>query len=131
MNLLGIYKEKNKDKEWFDLHSTLSKGAFGRMFEYTNTNYRTQNSFITQFVKFLEVENKPRSEWPRGDHGQEVHKQHVINMIQSKLFKKKEDETYTRTAKGFLYSEFINSEISDEERWFINYLFLLNGYYFN
>lgn len=132
MKLLEIYKEKNKNEDWFLAHSTLGKGATGRMFEYTNTNFRTQNSFIAQFQKFLEIENKPREEWSRQEHhGQEEDKHRVINMIQSKLFRKDKNELYSRTAKGILYSNFINSDIAGENKWLINYLLLLNGYYFN
>ena len=132
MSLLEIYKEKNENIDWFTAHSTLARGATGRMFEYTNTNFRRQKSFINQFKTFLEVENKPRNTWPKQEHhGQEIHKQHVINMIQSKLFKKDKNELYNRTVKGLLYSDFIGSDIPEEERWLINYLFLLNGYYLN
>ena len=132
MNLLEIYKEKNKNKAWFNAHSMLGKNATGRMFEYTNTNFRTQNAFIAQFEKFLEIENKNRGAWLKQEHhGQEIDKHRVVNMIQSKLFKKDTNGLYSRTKKGFLYGEFINSKITEENKWFINYLFLLNGYYSN
>jgi len=55
----------------------------------------------------------------------------VINMIQSKLFKKNADELFSKTAKGLLYYDFINSDYDGEEKWLINYLFLINGYYFS
>ncbi|MDO8664420.1 MAG: hypothetical protein Q7K44_02635, partial [Candidatus Liptonbacteria bacterium] len=64
MNLLEIYKEKNKNPEWFSSHSSLAENKAGRMFEYTNTNFRTQLAFANAFSKFLEIENKPRSQWP-------------------------------------------------------------------
>ena len=132
MNLLEIYKEKNKNPEWFLDHSSLAKNKSGRMFEYTSTNFRSQKTFTEDFVKFLEVENKPRNEWPKQkDHGQEIHKQYVTNMLQSKLFKKSENDIYSKTAKGILYNDFINLEKGAEEEWFINYIFLLNGYYLN
>lgn len=132
MNLLEIYKEKNKNKEWFSDHATLGKGASGRMFEYVNTNFRTQSAFITQFEKFLEIENIPRTTWKRQEqHGQEIDKQRVINMLQSKLFKKDVDGLYSRTTKGHLYGDFIKLDFTEEARWLVNYLFLLNGYYTN
>lgn len=132
MSLLKIYKEKNKNSDWFTDHSSLAKGASGRLFEYTNTNFRTQDTFIADFLKFLEIENKPREIWPKQDnHGQEIHKHYVTNMIQSKLFKKDENELFSRTSKGLLYADFINLKIPESDRWFINYLFLLNGYYLN
>ncbi|MFA7702316.1 MAG: HNH endonuclease signature motif containing protein [Patescibacteria group bacterium] len=132
MSLLENYKRKNTNKAWFDDHFSLGKDNHGRMFEYTNTNFRNQDSFIDHFSKFLEVENKPREEWPKqANHGQEVHKHMVINMIQSKLFKKDVNEIFSRTAKGLLYTDFINSDYENGEKWLINYLFLLNGYYFS
>ncbi len=109
MNILEIYKEKNKDQAWFDDHFSLADGSHGRIFEYTNTNFRKQDAFLTHFNSFLEVENKPRADWPRqANHGQEIHKHMVMNMIQSKLFKKDINELYSKTAKGILYSNFIN-----------------------
>jgi hypothetical protein len=132
MSLLEIYKEKNKNTKWFTDHSTLGKGATGRMFEYTNTNFRTQNAFTTQFRKFLEIENKDRETWSKQEHhGQEMDKHRVVNMIQSKLFKKDVNELYSRTAKGLLYSDFINLDSPEDDKWLVNYLFLLNGYYLN
>jgi hypothetical protein len=133
MSLLEIYKKKNEDGNWFADHSTLGKGMAGRMFEYTNTNFRTQSAFMAQFLKFLEIENKPREEWEKQEHhGQEIDKHRVVNMIQSKLFKKDVDGLYSRTAKGHLYGDFAKMEnLSEDDKWFINYLFLINGYYFN
>ncbi len=131
MNLLDIYKEKNTNEEWFNDHASLSKSTYGRMFEYTNTNFRTQKAFIDAFTTFLEVENLHRDQWPIQGHGQEKHKHHVNNMIQSKLFRKNLDDLYVNTAKGKLYGEFIKSNLGDSEKWLINYLFLLNGYYTN
>lgn len=132
MSILEIYKEKNQNQEWLEDHFSLADGAHGRMFEYTNTNFRKQNAFMVQFNSFSQVENLPRRDWPRqANHGQEIHKHMVINMIQSKLFKKDVNELYSKTAKGIAYADFINPDIASNEKWLINYLFLLNGYYLN
>ena len=132
MTLLEIYKEKNENNEWFTTHSSLAKDAMGRMFEYTNTNYRTQKAFTDQFEKFLEIENKERDQWSRQEHHQqEVDKHRVVNMMQSKLFKKDVNGLYSRTTKGVLYSEFIELDLPEDDRKLLNYLFLLNGYYTN
>lgn len=132
MTLLDFYKLKNEDRIWFSDYFSLAKNKHGRMFEYTTTNFRTQSSFITQFNEFLFVENTVREAWARQeDHGQESDKHRVVNMIQSKLFKKEVSGLYTRTAKGSLYSNFIKLEMGEEEKWLINYIFLLNGYYTN
>lgn len=132
MSLLDIYKERNSNPEWLREYSSLAKGMAGRMFEYTNTNFRTQNSFFKQFSEFLEIENKERGQWVRqSNHGQEEDKHRVVNLIQSKLFKRDVSGISSRTAKGILYTNFIDSAFQDKERWILNYLFLLNGYYAN
>lgn len=130
MSLLKIYKNKNQDVDWFEDHFSLSKGKAGRMFEYVNTNFRKQNSFIEHFLTFQEVEDLPRKEWiKQNNHGQEKHKHMVVNMIQSKLFRKNKDNLFSRTVKGELYTDFIEEKNEEAERWFLNYLFLVNGYY--
>lgn len=132
LSLLDIYKGKNEDKNWLEKYSGLAKNKFGRLFEYTNTNFRTQKAFMTDFKKFLEIENKERSEWAKSKKArQETHKQMVVNLVQSKLFKKNVDGLYSRTKKGFLYGDFIKEEMQSSEKWLVNYLFLLNGYYLN
>ena len=60
-------------------------------------------------------------------------------MLSSKLFKKEKiDENgkkflYSKTAKGQVYKKFINEidKFSKEEKWLLNYVFLLNGHYSN
>lgn len=132
MTLLELYKVKNNDPKWRNSHSSLASGAHGRLFEYTNTNFRTQAAFGKQFAEFLAVENKPRSQWGhQHHHNQELDKHRVVNMLQSKLFKKEPSGLYKRTAKGLLYSDFVNNSADFDTRsnWLINYLFLINGYY--
>lgn len=132
MSLLETYKQKNLDENWVKMHSSSAKKTAGKMFEYSNTNFRTQNTFITQFSKFLAIDSKTREEWEKqANHGQEKDKHRVVNMLQSKLFKREVDGIYTTTTKGKTYKSFIDSEIQNEERWLVNYLFLINGYYFN
>lgn len=132
MTLLEVYKEKNKDLGWSKKYSSLAKNNFGRFFEYTTTNFRTQKAFIYHFRKFLKVENQARNKWSiQKHHGQLVDKQRVVNLVQSKLFKKKPDGLYSRTQKGLLYTGFINSSFSAPVKLLINYIFLINGYYAN
>lgn len=137
MTLLETYIEKNKNKEWFERYSGTGKKNSGKFFAYTNTNFRTQKAFIDQFQKFLSVENKPKEDWEvQPDYNQNLDKQRVVNLTQSKLFKKTTENLYVRTVKGLLYDKFIKIAFEDDyfsqdERWFLNYLFLLNGYYDN
>jgi 5-methylcytosine-specific restriction protein A len=132
MSLLEIYKEKNEDRAWFKDHSSLSSGMHGRMFEYTDTNFRTQNTFTKSFLNFLKIENKIRNNWPKNSkNGQELHKHYVIPMVQAKLFKKDANGLFNRTMKGILYTNFIKLKIKETDKWFLNYIFLLNGYFSN
>ncbi len=132
MNILETYIEKNSNEEWFNDHFSLGDGAHGRLFEYTNTNFRKQHSFISQFEKFREVENLPREEWPLNpNNGQELHKHVVVPSVQSKLFKKEISGLYTKTTKGVLYENFIKTNLPKNEKWLINYTFLLNSYFLN
>jgi len=131
MSLLELYKNRNSNEEWFKSHSSLGKGSYGRLFEYTNTNFRKQKSFANHFVTFQEVENVSRDNWPQSSHGQEKHKHMVVNMIQSKLYRQDQSGLFSKTVKGQLYKKFIESERTEDERWLINYLFLINGYYFS
>jgi len=139
MSLLDLYKSKNNDPEWFDKYFSLAKDKRGKIFGYINTNYRTQKAFLNGFQTFEEVEGEERSDWATvATHGQEKDKHHVIRMLASKLFKRissKEDEgefLYYKTKKGRFYKKFIEQfETNDEEVWFLNFIFLLNGHYSN
>jgi len=137
MQLLETYIARNKDSVWFEQFSSLAKENYGRLFEYTNTNFRYQSSFFSQFKTFEEVEGKERSTWETVASGQEKHKQHVINMLASKLFRRdpkggeeEKNYIYRKTEKGKLYKTFLEDKrFSDNEKWILNYIFLLNGYY--
>ena len=139
MSLLNIYKEQNKNLDWFEKYHSLGKNKRGKVFGYINTNFRTQSSFINHFKEFENVEDIDRKDWTIASYGQESDKHRVINMLSSKLFKKEKiDENgkkflYSKTAKGQVYKKFINEidKFSKEEKWLLNYVFLLNGHYSN
>ena len=142
MSLLEKYKEKNNDKEWKKKFSSSGKDNRGKVYEVINTNFRTLNSYINQFKKFSEVLEKDRRDWGVAGHKQEKYKQHVIPLLEAKLIrreKKKEDEfekkdhpfVYKRTAKGDSYFKFIELQFEKDEKWLVNYLYLLNGVYEN
>lgn len=128
MDILTYYKEKNLERNWYDNYFSVGHNKMGKLFAYTTTNYRTLNSFIKNFQTFEEVEGLPRHLWPSsGKTNQEKHKQHKVNMISSRLFYEKDGKVF-KTEKGRLYSRFINSDFTKEERWLINYIFLLDSY---
>ncbi len=128
MNLLEYYIEKNKDKQWYDNFVSVAKDKHGKLFTYTNTNYRTTLSFIKNFQTFLAIENKPREKWQKSAHGQETHKQHTVNMVESRLFTKHEGY-FERSSKGLAYTQFIDKEFPTNEKWLINFVFLSDSYF--
>jgi hypothetical protein len=140
MSLLQEYKKRNENLEWKERFSSLAKNNFGRIFGYTNTNFRTQEAFVGQFESFQQVVDKDRSSWTTTEGaGQEADKHRVVNMLSSKLFKRvgeEGDKTWggnskiQLTEKGRAYLDYVGTEaFSAEEKWLLNYLFLLNGHY--
>ena len=137
MSILNIYKEKNKDANWVTKISSTGRENCGTIFGYTNTNFRSQTTFIKSFKEFRDVAGIPRKYWPKNNQKHEMHKHYVVPLLEAKLFKrdKLEDSMpiFSPTKKGELYEEFILEAMSfsEEEKWIINYLFLLNGHWLN
>ena len=137
MSLLDFYIKKNSNRTWFERYSSTGKNKRGKVFAYTNTNFRTQKTFIDQFNKFESIEGVDRTNWAQAKYKQALDKHRVVNMIDSKLFKrekkdeKEKDFLYSKTEKGKAYKTFIKEidNFSEETRWFLNYIFLLNGKY--
>ena len=131
MSLLDLYKKNNQDAKWFKKYFSLGKNKSGKMFGYINTNFRTQEAFISQFKEFEKIEGASQK-----DRDINVDKHRVVNMLESKLFFRNfigndnKEYAYTKTAKGEMYEKFIASTyIPAEEKWLLNYTFLLNGHY--
>lgn len=129
MTILEYYIERSKDLNWYQTYQSTSDKNHGKLFNYTNTNFRTILSYENIFMKFLEVNNKSREDWEKHSiHGQEIHKQHVVRMRESKLFKR-EKKIYTLTYKGESFERFINFEFTKEEKWLLIYFYLINAYF--
>ena len=127
--LLSYYIDKNSIPEWKDEFSSIAKKVI--MYAYKGTNGRSLNSMIDIFKKLEEVENVPRNQWPRSSRtGQEEHKQYPIPMLETKLFYR-EKGIFHKTAKGIEYKKFIEAEFDGEEKWVINYLFVLDSFILN
>lgn len=131
MNLKNIYVEMCKDSEFLSQYSKTGDGKFGKMFAFQNTNYRLLLSFITNYKTFKKgADGIDRSLWElNGNHGQEKLKQHTQNMIKSRFFSKNK-RTYYHTRKGEVL-ENISSEYSEEEKWILVYLLLIDSYFDN
>ena len=127
MELLNKYIELSNNKETFDKYTQTGEGMYGKTFKFMNTNYRYIKSILTNYNTFKEVDGVDRSEWEVARHGQEKLKQHTVNMLQMKLFSKN-DRVYYKTRKGEVLEK-INDNFSEEEKWFIIYLLILDSYF--
>lgn len=127
MNLLNKYKEMNRDREMFDKYTKTGEGMYGKTFKFMNTNYRYIKSILTNYNTFKTVDGIDRSEWEVARHGQEKLKQHTVNMLQMKLFSKNE-RVYYKTRKGEVLEK-INEDFSEEEKWIIIFLLILDSYF--
>ena len=122
--LLKYYTEKYSIPEWKEKFTSASQKVI--MYKFKGTNGRYLTSFDNKFKEFLEVEGKPRNEWPTYENGQLIHKQYTVPMIETRLFYK-ENGKYYKTAKGEVYEKYLNINMSDAEKWLINYLLLLDS----
>lgn len=128
--LLAYYKDKNTIPSWFEKYTSVARENM--MYAYKGTNGRELTSFMEIFRKFEEVEGVKRSEWPRSPRtGQEVHKQYPVPMITSKLFYKDDKGIYYKTAKGKSFDKFLQLELGVEDKWIINYLYLIDSFIMN
>lgn len=122
--LLKYYIEKYTVPEWKEKFTSASQKVI--MYKFKGTNGRYLTSFDIKFKEFLEVEGIPRSEWPTYENGQLIHKQYTVPMIETRLFYK-EDGKYYKTAKGKVFQKYLDVNMSDSEKWLINYLLLLDS----
>ncbi len=131
MKLKNIYKNMCSDFSFLVNYSETGQGKDGRIFVFQNTNYRYLWSFLKNYKKFKEgADGIDRSSWKINlHHGQELLKQHSVNMIKSRFFSKNE-RTYYSTRKGETL-ENIPQEFNDEEKWIIIYFLLVDSYFNN
>lgn len=129
MTILDYYIERQKNKDWVEKFQSTSSKKKGKFFSFKNTNFRKITTFIHAFNQFRSNHEIDRNEWGKhSSHGQEVDKQYVVNMRRSKLFSKKND-LYIFTKKGISFNRFLDLETTEEERWIISFLYLLNSYF--
>ena len=128
-SLLKQYRDLNSTPELYKIYSGTGEKDLGKIFSFQNTNYRTILSFIKNYETFMNgADSVERTLWERNDsHGQEQLKQHTVRMLKSKLFSKNEN-TYYHTRKGEALSN-IPDEFTNEEKWIIVFLLLLDSYF--
>ena len=130
MDVFDYYLEKQNDLNWVEEYQSTSDKKSGKTFLYTNTNFRTLFAFTDVFAKFLEYNNRPRSEWQTYDNGETMAKHWTVRMQQSKLFRLDNDR-YSLTAKGLAFKDLVDNSyaFSQSEIWILVYFLVLNSYF--
>ncbi len=126
MNIKDYYLANNSIPNWWEKYNTTGRN---RMFYFIkSTNFRLLTDFISIFNNFKKIEGLDRNKWPLNKQGQDKNKQHTVNMKVTKLFELIEGKYY-RTEKGKLYDQFtVDTSFTENEKWILNYLFLLDSY---
>lgn len=127
--LLNYYLDKNSIEDWVEEFSSAAQKVI--MYSFKGTNGRSLTNFYKKYEIFKEVEGIPRNEWPVSQNtGQQIHKQYTAPMKASRLFYE-ENGVYKQTAKGRVYEKFLREELNEDEKWFLNYMFLLDATFNN
>ena len=131
MKILDIYKEKNKDPDWFNDFAYCSETMHGKIFKFKSTNFRYLKSFFNGVYEFNKCNGLSREEWVvNASYNQTQAKIYTVPMRQSKLFRKKTDSIYEITAKGKAILDICGDKgYNDSERKIISYFTILDGYF--
>ena len=138
MTLLELYKSFNENKVFYDYYCSTGSQAGGKVFSFINTNYRGILTFKGQelqgfakgFRVIESVEGQDRSGWKKSEGaGQELQKQHVVNMRKSELFRVV-DNTYVKTSRGIVFKKMMDDQnLKPIEKRLLCYLLILAGYF--
>lgn len=133
MDVFEYYLKRNQDDNWVKEYQSTSGKKSGKIFFFTNVNFRGIKSFVDIFPKFNEYNDVPREEWLKYEgNGEQKAKQWTVRMQQSKLFMLNNGR-YSLTAKGVAFSHFVdcvNRGIFNAiNEWILIYYFILNSYF--
>lgn len=124
MSLLELYKEKNKDAKWKEKVLGINKNLY--LYDFT-INFRNllyfEDGFKT-YCKICEMNKDQLEEYTKANSGQA--KSFMANMNRTKLFMTR-DSKRTLSSKGEVYEKFLSEKLSLDDRWFINYLFIIDS----
>ncbi|AXK51618.1 HNH endonuclease [Spiroplasma alleghenense] len=131
MNELIQYCNKITNDELLNKRYTSSseKEGFyiGKFYSFINTNYRNLMSFGKAFREFESVEGIDRLKWPKKEKSnQEIHKQYKNPMVWTRLFEGNQN-TFKKTLKGDLFKQVWDSNFSNDEKWILALLLLLDS----
>lgn len=126
MDIFEYYIKKQSIDLWYKKFQSTSGKQSGKTFSYYNTNYRYLLSFITQFDVFKDSLGLERKDWKEYlPCGQESNKHRVVNLSLAG-FIRKEETAYYITSKGLALWDLSNEELSDNEKWLLLYMLLID-----
>ena len=126
MNILEFYLNQQKFPEWYQKFQSTAKNKSGKVFSHTSTNYRNIMNFLSDLDKFKSNNGVSRSEFKKYDNnGQEVDKQRILPLTNANIIKKDIDKFYL-TPIGYVCLDLIESDLTDEEKWVLLYVLLLD-----
>ena len=133
MRLLEKYKNISSKEEIFNKYYKCGEKSLGNMYFFKNTNFRYMSTFEENYNIFKKIDGIDRSEWTKNpSYKQENDKHRTVRMFGTKLFSKNE-RVYYKTEKGNIMEEISdnNEKFSDEEKWLLIYLLILDSYFDN
>ena len=126
MNILEFYLNQQKFSEWYQKFQSTAKNKSGKIFSHTSTNYRNMMNFLSDLDKFKSNNGVSRSEFKKYDsNGQEVDKQRILPLTNANIIKKDIDRFYL-TPIVYVCLDLIESDYTDEEKWILLYILLLD-----
>ena len=126
MNILEYYITQQSNKLWYEKFLSTSGKMSGKTFSYINTNFRSINSFLVQFIKITSKLGKNRNEWNSYlPGGQEADKHRIVNLANAE-FITLNGEKYNITYKGLVLLDLDLANLSESENWFLLFLLLLD-----
>lgn len=133
MKLLDYYKEMSQNEEVFNKYYRCGAKDLGNMYFFRNTNFRTIESFIENYLIFKKIDGMDRSKWTLNpSYKQENDKHRTVRMLGSKIFSKDENKYYA-TEKGQVIEKIIENtaDLNKEEKWLLIYMLILDSYFDN
>ncbi len=129
MTISELYISKQEHKVWVDKFQSTGNHKSGKIFAYTNTNFRSINSFLSQIAMFKDINGKSRSQWRvMSRSGQELDKHRITSLINAGWIES-DNERYYLTNSGSLALRLNNAKLTSFEKWPLLF-FLLQNYSF-
>lgn len=125
MSLLELYIERNKQKNWQDKMGE-DKNLY--LFEFT-WNFRNllmfEDGFRT-YSKLCSMDAEQLGKYIEQNPAQA--KSFIANMNRTKLFMTSGGKRVL-SAKGEVYEKFLLEKMSKDDRWFVDYMFVVDSYF--